>query len=419
MRGIMTAKALFAEKKRLDREDRKAAQILHAVFRTPGISRTELCRSLNLNKNNMTSTIKAMLEHGYLRECGMKTEKTSGSGRRSIGLTLNPELFYVIGASLTLEDPALVLLNAERKVVEKVSLRNEGSTPPERFLNEIRQKCSYLLSLVNPDRVLGAGLALPGIINCEKGEAISSQAFAFNRENLKEFFQENLGLDIYMINISHIYPVMEKLYGGAAEMDNFVTVGEGLGCGMYFNGALYRGWQHSCGELGYMKISDHPEVGQDGRNGLLINQALFRLIGDKIIQGIRNGTRIRIERTWRDEEYIPPEAIVRAVEEGNMLVAEMLTDVYSHIGDAVVNVAYLLNPQAVFLPFWTARVKQFTVDVVRKKMTSYGVRSRFLKTEILSSTVPPSRRGEAVAYLFMDDYFQNIGINITQGGFHG
>lgn len=25
---------------------------------------------------------------------------------------------------------------------------------------------------------------------------------------------------------------------------------------------------------------------------------------------------------------------------------------YSHIGDAVVNMAYLLNPQAVFLPHW-------------------------------------------------------------------
>ena len=133
---------------------------------------------------------------------------------------------------------------------------------------------------------------------------------------------------------------------------------------------------------------------------------------------IRNGARIQIERTWRDEEYIPPEAIVHAVEDGNMFVAEILSDVYSHIGEAVVNMAYLLNPQAIFLPFWTARVKQFTVDVVRKKMTSYGVRSRFLKTEILSATAPPSRRGEAVAYLFMDDYFQNIGTNITQGGCH-
>lgn len=418
MVGIMATKALFPEKKRLSREDRKAAQILHAVFRSPGISRTELCRSLNLNKNNMTSTIKAMLEHGYLRECGAKTEKISGSGRRSIGLTLNPELFYVIGATLTLEDPALVLLNAERKVVKKVSLRNEGSTPPERFLNEIRQKCSYLLSLVNPDRVLGAGLALPGIINCEKGEAISSQAFAFNRENLKEFFQENLGLDIYMINESHVCPIMEKLYGGAAEMENFITIDEGLGCGMYFNGALYRGWQQSCGELGYMKISDHPELGPDGRNGLLINQALFRRIGDKIIQVIRNGAQIQIERTWRNKEYIPPEAIVHAVEDGNMFVAEILSDVYSHIGEAVVNMAYLLNPQAVFLPFWTARVKQFTVDVVRMKMGSYGLRSWSLKTDILSATAPPSRRGEAVAYLFMDDYFQNIGTNITQGGCH-
>ena len=91
---------------------------------------------------------------------------------------------------------------------------------------------------------------------------------------------------------------------------------------------------------------------------------------------------------------------------------------YSHIGDAVVNMAYLLNPQAVFLPHWTSRVKQYTVDVVRMKMGSYGLSNWSLKTGILSSECPPSRRSETVAYLFTDDYFERMIRKIKKGGSH-
>ena len=352
-------KEQFLKMGALSRKDLKVLQILHAVFREPGISRSRLCDRLDLNKNNMTDSVKFMLDEGYLRENGQNRSGISGSGRRSIGLTLRPGLFYTLGATLTLEDPAIVLQDAARNVVEKVSLRNEGSPLPERFLEEIKQKCAYLINKAAPGKVLGIGLALPGIIDCESGEVISSQAFNFRRENLRRFFQENFGLELYMINESHVCPLMEKLYGAAAEMENFVTVDEGLGCGMYFHNRLYRGWQYACGELGYMKIADHQEIGPDGRNGLLVDRALFGLIGKKIIQVIRNGGKIDIERTWQNDEYIPPEAVVRAIEGGNLFVAQLLSEMYSHIGDAVVNMAYLLNPQAVFLPHWTSRVKQF------------------------------------------------------------
>ncbi len=411
-------KEQFLKMGALSRKDLKVLQILHAVFREPGISRSRLCDRLDLNKNNMTDSVKFMLDEGYLRENGQNRSGISGSGRRSIGLTLRPGLFYTLGATLTLEDPAIVLQDAARNVVEKVSLRNEGSPLPERFLEEIKQKCAYLINKAAPGKVLGIGLALPGIIDCESGEVISSQAFNSRRENLRRFFQENFGLELYMINESHVCPLMEKLYGAAAEMENFVTVDEGLGCGMYFHNRLYRGWQYACGELGYMKIADHQEIGPDGRNGLLVDRALFGLIGKKIIQVIRNGSKIDIERTWQNDEYIPPEAVVRAIEGGNLFVAQLLSEMYSHIGDAVVNMAYLLNPQAVFLPHWTSRVKQYTVDVVRMKMGSYGLSNWSLKTEILSSECPPSRRSETVAYLFTDDYFERMIRKIKKGGSH-
>ena len=98
-------KEQFLKMGALSRKDLKVLQILHAVFREPGISRSRLCDRLDLNKNNMTDSVKFMLDEGYLRENGQNRSGISGSGRRSIGLTLRPELFYTLGATLTLGCP--------------------------------------------------------------------------------------------------------------------------------------------------------------------------------------------------------------------------------------------------------------------------------------------------------------------------
>ncbi|MEI3005593.1 MAG: winged helix-turn-helix transcriptional regulator [Victivallales bacterium] len=154
-------KEQFLKMGALSRKDLKVLQILHAVFREPGISRSRLCDRLDLNKNNMTDSVKFMLDEGYLRENG-QNRSISGSGRRSIGLTLRPGLFYTLGATLTLEDHAIVLQDAARNVVEKVYLRNEGSPLPERFLEEIKQECAYLINKAVPEKFAASGWRFRG-----------------------------------------------------------------------------------------------------------------------------------------------------------------------------------------------------------------------------------------------------------------
>ncbi len=390
-----------------ERKEKRQWDILAAVFRNPGIPRSELAARLGISKNSITALVNHLIGEGILCESETAASSRKGAGRRFIGLYFRKDLFYTLGAALTLTDPSIVLLDANRNVLEKTPLRNEGSRNPLRFLEEIRQKTSYLVHQAGNVPILGIGVTLSGILDYEAGRVISSQAFPLDKElDLRKFFRENFALNSFFINISHSAPVMERLFGGAAEIENFITISEGLGIGLFLNGKLYRGWQSYAGELGFMKITDSTPPGLDGRCGILNDLALFKIVGEKIIRIMKNGGQVRIERTWSKDEYIPPLQVVKAVEEGNLFVAKLLAEIFGYIGDAVVNVAYLLNPQVIFLPWWTARVPQFTLDVVRMKMGSYGLSNWQMKTEILPSQCKGERYAETAGYCFLEEYFQ-------------
>ncbi len=400
---------LFGRNGKLRARDMTCRKIFIIIFREPGISRTELQSRTTFSKNSITKLVDELLDAGLLAE-GEACNGSSCPGRRRIGLFVRPELFYIVSAIFSLEEPEIALVNAAGMVVERHQLQHEGSAQSERFIDEILQKTQQLLSLVDPSLVLGAGIALPGIFDIYSGNVFSSQAFAIQSEavNCKKMFDDRFGMEIMLYNATNMRAANEKYYGAAKDMDNFVTIDEGLGMGMYMNGKLYRGWQGNGGELGFMKITEGAQPGQDGRCGLLYEKAIFSLIGERIFSVINNGGNIQIDSCWKPNEYLPPKAAVKAVKDGNLFVAQILTELFSYVGDAVVNVAYMLNPQAIFLPAWSNECPQYTLDVVRMKMGSYGLSNWHLKSEVLSAQAENSSRAKTLAKLFVEDLFKDF-----------
>jgi predicted NBD/HSP70 family sugar kinase len=377
--------------------------LLRAVYTEPKLSRSEYCQKTGISKNHITVLVRELLAEKILIEC--ERTKSPGSGRPSVALDFNPELFFTLGISTSAESPEIVLLNAARQVVERLPLLQHGKTTA--FLLELRQKSSYLLRKYSEKQILAAGIAVPGIVD-SSGVVKYSSAFGPGKIELKKFFKEELNLDITIINPSHTLPLMEKFFGSARDLETFVTVDEGLGCGMFLQGKLYRGWQNAGGELGYMKITDTSVVNGDGRNGVLMDMSLFGLVGDRALSVIRQGGKVNVEWTGKKNEYIPPKAIVKAVESGSGFIARQLTEIFEHIGDAVVNLAYLLNPQVIFWPEWTGRVKECTLDVVRQKLQHYGRPEWELETQVLPMTCPRKRMPEAVAVFAGSQIFDKI-----------
>ncbi len=398
------------ERTRTLRQDKKTLRLLELIWKTPGIARKDLGAAARLSRGTVTVNIAQLMEEGLVREGEVLNEPANRLGRSSSGLYVADDFFYSIGISMS-DVLTGCLFDASGTCVKKIqcSLSPDGVTDFKRTCDRLLETIDNLLKCVPEGKVAAMGIALVGIVDYDTGEVLSSSVFdRVSWFNLKNFIREHCGMECFLINVSHLRPVLEKLWGGAAEMEHFMTLDDSGAAGFYLNGQLFRGWQKHAGELSFMKITETQEYSSDGRNGLVELLAPFYLLRNRLKSMIANGGRPKIlELMTSPDEFITPELVVRAIREGDRFLEQQMAERYAVFGDALVNTAYLLNPEAVFLEEWTSRCPQCTVDIVSRKMGSYGMSHWHLKTRILSAKCSKDMLPRGAAHLALESLFRD------------
>jgi len=122
--------------------------------------------------------------------------------------------------------------------------------------------------------VSACGIGMPGWVDSSKG-LISGGSHV---PALKGF-KPDLACPLYRDNDGNAAARGEKLFGVANRAQNFVfiTIGTGIGCGVYVDGRLYRG-QGGAGELGHMVIRKDGRRCRCGRYGCFEEYASARAL---------------------------------------------------------------------------------------------------------------------------------------------
>ena len=391
------------------RLDNKYLPLLQAIWGHQGIARCELSRVMRLSRGTVSNNVSFLLDEGAVYEGQSVLPRGAGAGRNTIGLYVNPEFFYSVGISLGNGIYEAVLFNAAEEVLrrEKLAFPEAGVGSGEAVLQELRSTIAHLLEGIDGHKVMVIGIAVTGIVDFTSGDVFFSALFSDCRDlNLKSFIREHFDLPCFLINIAHLAPVMEKKWGQASGMVDFVTVDDHASVGLYLNGSLYRGWQQHAGEMSYMKISDSREIACDGRTGLIETAISYEHLFARIREAIKGGARPKILEVMKEAtEPLSRQHLLQALELGDAFVEQLLVERYEAIAEGIVNLAYLLNPEAVFLPEWTSRFPHCTLDVVKRKMSSYGMRNWRLSTRILSSGCPIAKLPHGIANQAMEMIF--------------
>jgi N-acetylglucosamine repressor len=368
------------------RINNKYKSILHLLWESE-ISRKEVAEKLNISKVAAGRSIEQLIEFGFVEED--KQALTGKRGRQPVPLLLNRDLFYSVGISLYNElFSEMVLLNARNETIGKIKL--------DYLPSGWEKKCDYMIDQakalidkhgISFSKIVGVGLALSGIVNPETGIVASSSQFPNDRNfNLLEYFSKHFGKKCYLINTAHLKAYIEYKWGHAKEMSSFLCFHSGFGLGMFLNGRLYRGHQYHAGELGLLQIQTTGEADIDGRVGTLGMIAPFYKISDRIEEIIAKEGKTEVKKYLpKGQTKVTIEMIVKAIEDGDQLCAQMMSEHFEVIGRTIINMAYVFNPEAIFLPSWTSRCKDSSIAIVRRIMGHYGVSNWELKTEILSA----------------------------------
>ncbi|MDG1915193.1 MAG: ROK family protein [Crocinitomix sp.] len=147
------------------------------------------------------------------------------------------------------------IVNAEGEFLYENTIKTETVETAEALADQIYKDVKKKAKFV------GIGIGAPSVN--EKNQSIE---FAPNLNwgdiiSLDEIFNTKFDLEVNAVNDANAAAIGEKCYGEATEMENFavITLGTGIGLGMYINNNLVTGSNGLAGELG------HTVVRRDGR----------------------------------------------------------------------------------------------------------------------------------------------------------
>lgn len=199
-----------------------------------------------------------------------------------------------------------------------------------------------LVNVINEYRrkvdVQGIGISMPGIIDPYMGgPSICYAIRVAENQSITKILEEKTGLKVSVENDGNCVALAEKFNGNAQECNNFicVTVGTGIGGGLFLNNKLYRG-NFTAGEFGYMI-----------NNGLSDKNKGYQTYSE-------NASTISLVRRYKEYKNIPNDVNVEGEEVFNAAksddkVKAIIDEWYKCIAYGILNVTSLLSPDKVLI----------------------------------------------------------------------
>ena len=166
---------------------------------------------------------------------------------------------------------------------------------------------------------------------------------------LAKMVEEEMGVPTVLTNDANAAAIGEAFFGGAREMQNFisVTIGTGLGSGIYLDGELAYGHSGFAGELGHTIVVPGGRQCTCGRKGCLEAYVSARGLVDncrEVLKEHANGSPLA-----GMNGHLKPKAIFKAAQEGDEVAIKAFQKTGHYLGLSLANAAAILSPEAIFL----------------------------------------------------------------------
>lgn len=397
--------------RQLGGQEKTRRDIVNYIWRTPEATRGGIIRDLKLCKATVINTIDDLHKNGVVAE-GKQINGNKGRAPSSLkisggqGYSLGISLANNLAAEISIVDTDQSLI-AQEKVMD---LPDEG----RKRLARISSAAKKLITekKLNKKRLIGIGLTMGGMLDHKRGIVRKSSRFPSSDDfSVTEFFENDFNTTCILMEKSAALAFTEKEWGAAKDMATFLYF-DGCGLGMFLDGRIFMGHQNYGGEIGFIKISDSNLLEADGRTGTYNRITPFRQMGTRILEAIELGANTLVSELLKNGQNMSIPLIMEAASKGDKLCRSLIREGFTVASDMIVNLIYLLNPEAVFLWPCTAKCPDISLDIVRERVKNCNIVNSDIQVKILPAKYGNKYLSRGVAMLPLNDFFEkdNFGI---------
>jgi len=316
----------------------KRARILHALRRSPGLSKIGLARELEISPTTVGSLVEGLVRDGLVVAAGLEP---SMGGRPPERLSLDPEGPLALGVDLGETAARFGLLDLAGRLVATETLpfrrrQRDGSVDTAIVSDGIT---ALLAETGLGDRIAGIGVAVPGLVDREAGAVRYAANLGWQDVALAGQLALEFDRPVLLDRNTNAALLAEEWWGTAAHDDPaiFVTLGSGIGAAIRVDGQFVRGASGAPGEFGHIPaVADGPEC-RCGQRGCL--EAL--------------ASSAAVQRSYQRLANATPDggisAVVQAAREGDPFALHVLDEAARHLGIGIATLVNLFNPSVVIL----------------------------------------------------------------------
>ncbi|AEV30991.1 transcriptional regulator/sugar kinase [Sphaerochaeta pleomorpha str. Grapes] len=257
------------------------------IWKSPGISRVDIARELNLYRSTVTNIISALIDDEVVYE-GEEGSGMSRGGRKPIILRLNEKFGCVVGFDIQPSHYRAVILD----ITGSLLWQQKGALPKVDFDGILLFLMDLVLSEVKKINIplLAVCAGIPGIVNSDNGIIVYAEPFKLKNYDFHSFFAKRYDVPVFVENDANCTAWLEMTINRNIHLGDFVCLiadyhegsyqfgdrsGIGVGIALSIGGKVYHGSHHSAGE--FCSLSWREEsIGQTG----LQEDVLIRSVSD-------------------------------------------------------------------------------------------------------------------------------------------
>ncbi|MET4588601.1 ROK family protein [Arthrobacter sp. 754] len=357
------------------------------------LTRAQIAAATGLTKASVSSLVLDLLDAGIVREVGLNPQ--GERGRPGVGLELDPAN-GVMGMEVNVDYISAGVTDLAGNLLLQETVEQDNRTAsPVAVTAALAGLAAGLRASAEAQgvRVLGGGLAVPGLVDDKTGTVITAPNLGWNNETLDlHALLPDVRLGTTLFNEANAAALAELRYRPAGRADFLFVSGEvGVGGGLVIGSELFTGPHGHAGELGHVVVEPDGAACSCGGRGCLETvagqDAIFAAAG---ISPRRQANRQASAGPSRSESL---DQLLSLITGGDADALAAVVRAGHFLGVAVASSVRLLNISSVVLGGHFALLGEWIMPALTESLATYA------PGKVLPGNISLSAVGQAGALL--------------------
>ena len=299
----------------------------------------------------------------------------------------------VLGIDIGGTNTVYGLIGEEGTIYHSAQILTHGDKNVTHLLNRLEKRVNNQLNNDDDYQLTGIGIGAPNG-NHHSGIIQDPPNMKWGNVDIVTLLEDTFSCDVKLTNDANAAAIGEKQFGIAKKMNDFVliTLGTGLGSGIYSGGEIIYGHNSMAGEMGHISIDLNGRLCTCGLKGCLEMYVSKKGVEQTVSQFQESHPNDEFLKTL-DPSNIDGRIIDQAVDNQIHTAIQIYEYTADKLAAGLALAAIILSPEAFIIYGGYSQAGDRLLEPTRKALDNYLMDNLKGKVKILQSGLPPEQAG--------------------------